>query len=77
MARIGDRVRVKIGGPNVLAGTATASGTARISQDEVVTRTGIIVEDLGDHWLVEFDEALFGAKRMVIPKSRVPSQLAQ
>lgn len=76
MAKVGDRVTVTIRGPNTLAGTATASGTTTILQGDVITAPGKIIKDLIDSWLVEFDEALLGNKRMVIPKDRVSSSRA-
>ncbi|MBI2851950.1 MAG: hypothetical protein HYX84_02430 [Chloroflexi bacterium] len=74
MVKIGDRVRVTIRGPNVLAGTAqtnTAAGTYTIGEGVSFDASGKIIEDLGNSWLVEFDSPLLGSKRMVIPKSRV------
>jgi hypothetical protein len=74
MAKIGDRVKVTIRGPNILAGTATtntATGTYALGEGTSIGAMGKIIEDLGETWLVEFDAPVLGSKRMVIPKSRV------
>lgn len=71
MPKIGDRLTVTIRGPNILSGAATASGNATIGASTVISAKGTIIGDLGNNWLVELDDLLFGNKRIALPKDRV------
>lgn len=61
MAKIGDRVKVRISG-------ATLEGTLHVQQGTAVSVNGEIVEDLGDNWLVQLAISVGDKNRMVVPK---------
>lgn len=62
MARVGDRVKVKIGGGTNLAGTLD------IREGSSMSVSGEIIEDLGHSWLVRLSISVEDKNLIVIPK---------
>ena len=65
MARVGNRVKVRIGGGD--SGTSLG-GVIKIGKGASMLTPGKIVEDLGDSWLVELSISLGGKNRIVVLK---------
>lgn len=74
IAKIGERVKITMSGPAVLANTATVSGFQSISGNVTpITIAGMITgeEKDSDSWIVELDVPLAGNSRILIPKDIV------
>ena len=61
MARVGDRVTVKIS-------DAILAEAVQIRKGASMSVSGKIIEDLGHSWLVQLEISIEGKNQMVIPK---------
>jgi len=71
MAGIGDKVTVRIEGPTVLSGTATASGSTAIGEGFKIEARGTIIGESEKNWLVELERPLYGNIQIALPKDKV------
>ncbi|MBI4312554.1 MAG: hypothetical protein HY681_12350 [Chloroflexi bacterium] len=67
MPTIGERVIVVVRGDPV--GGTLMSGGVKLSPGTSMRVGRVIVEDLGDQWVVKLDVAFSGKNRMVVPKA--------
>ena len=67
MPKVGDTVTVQIrGAPE--AGTSVGSGLT-VGPGAAMSISGKIVEDLGDHWVVQLGMSVGGKNRILVPKA--------
>ena len=77
MAKIGDRIKITMSGPAVLANTATPSGFSSIPKEAEITVTGRIITGVKDNWIIELDISLDGNNQMSIPKAIIEEKATQ
>ena len=70
MPSVGDHVTVRIRGA-LGTGTSLGPGSVTIGPGASMTVPGTIVEDRGDHWVVELSISLRGRNRILVSKSAV------
>ena len=71
MTKVGDRVRITLEGPGVLAGTASTSGYTTILGDNPVTLTGKIIREEQYNWVIALDNQYQGRNQIIVPKATV------
>lgn len=74
MAKVGDRVLVRLrgGDPSLGLGPVSStnvSGVVTIAPGKTMAVPGEIVEDRGDNWLIQLDVSFDGLNTIVVPKS--------